>query len=68
MAVHLFGTISAVSIAVFLASGNTALAMSAIVLMVLCGGYSRMNMIGFVSSNREVCLFRSRSPLLSRHA
>jgi hypothetical protein len=68
MAVHLFGTISAVSIAVFLASGNTALAMSAIVLMVLCGGYSRMNMIGFVSSNREVCLFRSRSPLLSPHA
>jgi hypothetical protein len=68
VAVHLFGAISAVSIAVFLASGNTLLAMFAIVLMVLCRGYRRMNMIGFVSSNRKACLFRLRSPFLSRHA
>ena len=54
MALHLFGTLSAVLIGVFHASGKRVLASLAILAMLACGGYGIINMIGFTSTNRVV--------------
>ena len=52
IAVHVAGTISALLIATFWAMGHRSLACIAFVVMLLCGGYGVLNMIGFTSTNR----------------
>lgn len=52
IAVHIFGTISAIVIGVFIATRARFMAGLAIAAMLLCGGYGVINMIGFTSTNR----------------
>src|SRR5262245_50045948 len=52
VAVHVFGTVSAILIAVFRANGHKALGNIAIIAMLACGGYGIINMIGFTSTSR----------------
>jgi hypothetical protein len=52
IAVHLFGTASAVAVGIFLTQRSWFLAVFAIVAIVACGGYGIVNMIGFTTTNR----------------
>lgn len=52
IAVHVAGTISALLIATFWAMRHRSLACIAFAVMLLCGGYGVLNMIGFTSTNR----------------
>ena len=54
VAVHVFGTVSAILIAVFRATRQKVLFNLAILAMLACGGYGIINMIGFTATNRLV--------------
>ena len=52
IAVHLFGTASAVAITLFVVNRNKTLAVLALAAIITCGGYGIVNMIGFTTTNR----------------
>src|SRR5688572_13850405 len=52
IAVHLFGTSSAVAIVLLLGAKRWGLATFAIIAIIACGGYGIVNMIGFTTTNR----------------